>query len=524
MMLKLLLFFALILAAALGFAHVADTPGHVLLQFGETEFRVSLVTALAALLVSFIGLTFLWSLIRFVFRLPSLIGLANRMRRREKGQLAVARGLVAIGVGDQKQAQRHAADSERLLGSEPLTLLLKAQAAQLSGDSKSAELAFKSMLDKPETQGLGLRGLFIEAERRGDTSAARALAGQAYARNPGAAWANEAVLRQFATAGNWSEAIGVIEQGLSRRLIDREEGRRQRAVLLAAAAEESLENAPDEALALAQEALRLRADLVPAVVIAARRLSARGDYGKATRIIETAWKSSPHPDLAEAYLAVRQGDSALDRLKRARALEKLSPNERESRFAVARAAMDAREYSVAREALEALVLQKATARACLMMAELEDRESGNQGLVRSWLSRASRAPRDPAWVADGTVSDHWKPVSPVTGAIGAFRWEEPPQAHDVAIRARIDADRFENPPPAVLPLDASPVLDIAPAPDSTTVEPPTNEAATPTMPANAVSDPEPPRPIEEVIRPFIPDDPGPDPDQPPPRRRFRLFG
>lgn len=510
-MLKLLFFFGIVLALAFGFAQIADMPGHVLVQWGETEYRVTLLTAMAGLIALLVVAMLLWSLVRLVFRLPSLIGLANRMRRREKGQMAVARGLVAVGVGDQRQALRLAAESERLLGTEPLALLLKAQAAQLSGDEKGAELAFKSMLDKPDTHGLGLRGLFIEAERRGDAEAARILAEQAYQSSPGAPWANQAMLRQRADSSDWRGAIAVVEQGVSRRLIEREEGRQQRAMLLAAAAQDNLESNPDEALTLAQEALRLKPDLVPAAEIAALRLSARGDFARATKLLEQAWKTSPHPDLAAAYLGARPGDSALDRLKRAKTLEKLNPAARESRFAVARAALDAREFGAAREALESLVLQKATARACLLMAELEDRESGNQGLVRSWLARASRAPRDPAWVADGSVSDHWKPISPVTGAIGAYQWREPPQANDVSIRARIDADRFESIAPSALPATSAEEL--------RDITPPSADAAPAAEPPA-----EPARPIEEVIRPFIPDDPGPDPDAPPPKNRFRLFG
>ncbi len=112
------------------------------------------------------------------------------------------------------------------------------------------------------------------------------------------------------------------------------------------------------------KSLRMMPGLVPAAVIAARRLSAKGDYAKATRLLEAAWKELPHPDLAEAHLAVRQGDSALDRLKRARMLQKLMPQARESRFIVARAALDAREFGAAREALDALVLEKPTVRAC----------------------------------------------------------------------------------------------------------------------------------------------------------------
>ena len=59
------------------------------------------------------------------------------------------------------------------------------------------------------------------------------------------------------------------------------------------------------------------------------------------------------------------------------------------------------------------------------MAEIEEAEHGRGGRVREWLARAVRAPRDPAWTADGLVSDDWLPVSPVTGRIDAFEWKMP---------------------------------------------------------------------------------------------------
>jgi HemY protein len=60
------------------------------------------------------------------------------------------------------------------------------------------------------------------------------------------------------------------------------------------------------------------------------------------------------------------------------------------------------------------------------MAELEEAEHGAAGRVREWLARATRAPRDAAWVADGLVSDRWMPVSPITGRLDAFVWTVPP--------------------------------------------------------------------------------------------------
>jgi HemY protein len=59
------------------------------------------------------------------------------------------------------------------------------------------------------------------------------------------------------------------------------------------------------------------------------------------------------------------------------------------------------------------------------MAEIERGEHGDSGAARSWMDRAVRAPHDPAWTADGYVSEQWRPVSPVTGRLDAFQWMVP---------------------------------------------------------------------------------------------------
>ena len=51
---------------------------------------------------------------------------------------------------------------------EPLIHLLDAQASLLEGDHEAAREKFERMLDDPEMRLLGLRGLYLEAERLGD--------------------------------------------------------------------------------------------------------------------------------------------------------------------------------------------------------------------------------------------------------------------------------------------------------------------------------------------------------------------
>src|SRR5439155_1283513 len=66
--------------------------------------------------------------------------------------------------------------------------------------------------------------------------------------------------------------------------------------------------------------------------------------------------------------------------------------------------------------------------------------------------RALRALDDPAWTADGYVSDRWRPVSPVTGKLDAFQWQTPVASLPSDKGAAIESSPFEDamlaaPPP-----------------------------------------------------------------------------
>jgi HemY protein len=511
-MVRLLLFLALLCLAALGLAWFADHPGQVGLTWEGYRVETSLMVATGGVIALAIVIALLWGVIRFVFRIPSLVSLAKRARRREKGFGALSRGMVAVGSGDARAASRHAAEAHRLIGAEPLTRLLRAQAAQLAGDRAGAEQAFKEMLDGSDTHALGLRGLHVEARRRGDHEVALHYAAEAH-KHGALPWAGQAVLDDRAARGDWAGALAVVETNASAKLIDKAAANRLRAVLKTAIAQERAEREPQAALALAQEATRLAPGLVPAVALYGRLAGAAGDYRRASRVIEAAYEKTPHPDLAAAYLRMRPGDSAADRLTRARGLARIAPTDSESRLTVARAALEARDFEGARAAIAPLLdpdspAGRPSVRACLLMADLEETQ-GAPGAVREWLARAARAPRDRAWIADGFVSDRWAPVSPA-GKLDAFVWRTPEErlhapeepapvsAPRALVEHAADAPDAEPPPSAVV--SAPQVIEAAPI-----IVSPSNGAAAP-----------------DDIAPKPPDDPGAHP-APAKRGGFRLF-
>jgi len=424
-MIRLIVFFVVLFAIALGGAWLADRPGSLVLDWQGYRLETSVMIAAVTLLGLLIAAVISWAVLRNVLGSPGAFARFWGRRRRERGYQALTRGLIAVGAGDSQAATKLARDAQKLLKNEPATKLLAAQAAQLSGRTEAARDGFTGMLEDGATQLLGLHGLYVEARRQGETEAARHYAEEAMRIAPSLPWAGKAVFEFQCAAKDWDRALETLERNASNKLIDKKLARRQRAVLMTARALELEDSDPERARKLAREAHNLAPDLVPAAVVASRLLSRANDYGRAAKILEAAWKKEPHPEIAEAYIHIRPGDSARDRLKRVQALTQMRAHHPEGMLALARVAIDTNDWATARDALTKVLRSTPTQNACLLMADVEEGEHGDHGRVREWLSRAVHAPRDPVWIADGVVSEHWAPLSPVTGRLDAFEWKVP---------------------------------------------------------------------------------------------------
>jgi HemY protein len=442
-MIRIILFLLLIALAAAGAAWVADQPGDVLVSLPGWSAHPSLPVFALLLGIAIVAAILAWTILLTLWRLPKHIKRGRRERRIARGRHAITQGLLAIGHGDSASARAHAEVARRHAAQDPLALLLHAQSAQLDGDRAGAQRAFRAMAEREDTRLLGLRGLFVEAQRADDPVAAVMIAEEALKLAPSSTWASHAVLGFRCAKGDWSGALAILDTNLSAGLIDKATYRRQRGVLLTARALELETVDRDLSRESAMEAVKLAPTLVPAAVLASKFESEAHQIRRSMRIIETAWLAQPHPDLADAYAHVKLGDSARQRLVRVETLAAKAPGHLESALAIARAAIDAAEYARAREALEPFVAAP-TQRVAMLMAEIERTEHGDSGRARAWTLRAVRALHDPVWTADGYVSSTWRPVSPVSGRLDAFVWQTPVAALPSDKSATIEPSPFEE--------------------------------------------------------------------------------
>jgi HemY protein len=504
-MIRLLVRFLLLAALAAGFAWIADRPGTIVIRWLNREIETSVLAGLAGLIFTVLALWFLFSLLRRLIGTPGAIGGYWRFRKARRGYESLSRGIIAAGAGDGQSAHRFASVAAKNLTDEPLLKLLEVQAAQLRGDRAKVRRGFEEMLKKPETEALGLRGLFAEARQSGDLAAARGFAERALKLNPALGWASSAMLAIQSQARDWDAALLTLETQRKTSHVSADQAKRMKAVLLAAKALAGETKEPKAALDWALEAHKLDPALVPAACVAARLYARQGALRRVWRVIAKSWDAAPHHDLAEAYAYARLTDQPQERYERVRRLIGSFHGGSEGAYSLGRAAAGARQWDDAVKALSPLLANEPQARICALMAEIEEGR-GDKGRAREWLARAVRAPSDPMWVIDGAASPYWTPISPVTGEIAFAEWKVPfeslPRQAAADPEASPAVDEVSLPAPAAAPTPA-------PAP----VEPPPEPAPVSRSPPAARS-----RSKPRIVQPTRPpDDPGlpeDDPDQP----------
>jgi HemY protein len=475
-MIRIILFLLLIALGAAGAAWIAEQPGDVVLSWGGYRAQTTLPVFMLVLGIVIVAAMMIWAILRGVWRTPARMRKSRRERRQARGRHAITQGLLAIGHGDSTAARIHAEAARKHAAHDPLALLLHAQSAQLDGDREGAQRAFRAMAEREDTRLLGLRGLFIEAQRADDPVAAVMVAEEALKLSPSSSWASHAVLGFCCAKGDWAGALKILDNNQSAGLIDKATYRRHRGVLLTARALELEKVDRDLSRDSVMEAVKLAPTLVPAAVLASKFESEAHQVRRSMRLVETAWLAQPHPDLADAYAHVKLGDSARQRLVRVETLAAKAPGHIEGALAIARAAIDASEFTKAREALAPFIAAP-TQRVALLMAEIERTEHGDSGRARAWTLRAVRALHDPAWTADGYVSERWRPVSPVTGRLDAFQWQTPVAALPSDKGGAIESSAFEEamlatprravvlePPKDVSESAAEPIAPVEPVP------------------------------------------------------------
>ncbi len=427
-MIRLSYWIILSLLVTAGVAWLISLPGTLTLELLGLRMQPRLGVAVFFVVAAIALIVFVWGLLRRVLGAPYYLARRSRERRKDLAFAALSDGFIALQAGDAAKARLLAREARANLPQNAAAQLLEARADLALGDMHSAREHYRSLITNKKTALAALSGLYDQARAQGRGDAALTFAQKATEISPYTSWANAAVFDDLTRRGLWDQAEAMVaaEPAVSRD--DRMRKRRRQAVVATARAQLAETTDALAALDHALGALKLVPDFVPAALIAARIYINRGDSRKAMSLLRRVWRATSHPDIATLFANAVPGTSAVERLKRVRELVDTPPQNKPAAMVLARACIDTYDWAGARDALANYAVANPSQSVCLMMAEIEEGQSGDQGKAREWVNRAVRAPRDPVWTADGITAEDWEPVSPVTGKLDAFEWRVPTSA------------------------------------------------------------------------------------------------
>jgi HemY protein len=444
-MIRVLLYLVLLGAVMVGVAWMAAQPGSVTIvwQGWRADTSVGVLAALVALTAIAAALLFrFWTT---VVGAPRRLARWRRERRQRAGYTALSAGLIAVAAGDPAGARREAKRADRLLGAPPLTLLLTAQAAQLTGDEETAQRHFTAMLEEPQTEFLGLRGLMARALRDRNYPRALELARRARGLRPQAPWVLTTLLDLQTRQGDWAGALDTLSQMASAKIIAAAELRRHEAtVQLELSRAAAAEGRTADALGHAKRAYRADPDHPAVASWLAERYIAGGRQRKAAKLVEHAWMRRPHPDLLAAYRKARNSETSLAWVKEVQRLAGLAPAHPESHRALGEAALEAGLWGEARKHFTAAI---GTAGAsppaiyCRRLATVEERDKGDIAAAQRWLTLAAEGHPDATWICEACGAAHpvWRPVCGRCASFDRLAWRLPDRAAPVV--ATVNAAR-----------------------------------------------------------------------------------
>ncbi len=370
------------------------------------HYRVDMSAATGVIVIgvmAFCAVAF-WNLAMWLANSPARAERARAEARRRQGDETLTRGFVSVATGDGAEARRLAVKAVDVCDNTLLVRVLGAMAAETSDDPVATKAAYSAMLNIPELKLAGLKGLTQLARSQGDKAEAVRLAGEAFAQARPGMWAFETLFEARLEAGEWTEALGLIDGALNRKLISPLFSDRAKTALMAASAArmetDTVAKVRDQALDYAVRAAKLQPTFTPAALIAARLLSQASKAARAEDMLEAAWAANPHPAIWMTYRDLVSDETPKERARRLQGLVDRNPSHRESRLLqLERAMLNASktEIMAALAALEPDADDDVITKRVAGLIARGAQASGDVDAARTWLAQAALARSEPDW-------------------------------------------------------------------------------------------------------------------------------
>ena len=393
--------------------------------FNEITITTSTSVFLIGLLIIIIVALLLQ---RFVFFLKQSSQKYRFYRERsiyQKGYNSFLQGMIAIANKDFDKAIIESKNINKYLKDKSLSLLLKSESLKIEKKFNELNNVYEEMLNNPNTNLLGLRGLMEQNLRAQDYHHAFVYGEKLFHLNPRIDRLYETLVNIIGKTKNWHKFLQINDQSLQYKIINKMTYAENKSIAFYEIAKIKQHSIERESIDLMEKALKLRENFPPYVSFYIQILINDNKLEKAKKVLKKTWTTLSHPCLKNEIKILAKA-MKISYFGMAKFITANSSDNPESRILLTETLIEEQNWTDARNQIKSLLEHKPLKEVCLLMSKIEEGDSGDPQKIDAWIARSNLGKLNRIWICQisGLSQIQWTPITKA-GYFNSLEWKYP---------------------------------------------------------------------------------------------------
>ena len=350
----------------------------------------------------------------------------KKLQNKEKGYNAFVSGMIALANKDYKRAILESKKiSNHLDNNSSLALLLKSEIFKVEKKYDELSLVYEDMSKNKHTENLGYRGMMEQYLRAQDYHHAFIYGERLFNNNPFIEKIYDTLVSIIAKTNNWQQLLIISDRAFSKKIIDKKVYEENKSIGFFEIAKIKQLSEIKESLKYMQKALKFRKNFPPYIKLYINLLIQNKNYNFAKKSIKKAWNELPHAEYKESILSLA-AHLEIEMSELVKYIAGTSYKNEESIILIVEAFVESKKWEDARNQIKDLLDVRPKKEVCLLMAKIEEGDSGDVQKINAWTQRAKDGAANNIWIC--TISKKsqqtWSSVSEA-GYFNSLEWRQP---------------------------------------------------------------------------------------------------
>lgn len=350
----------------------------------------------------------------------------KKLQNKEKGYNAFVSGIIALANKDYKRAILESKKISNHLDDNPsLALLLKSEIFKVEKKYDELSVVYENMSKNKHTENLGYRGMMEQYLRAQDYHHAFIYGERLFNNNPFIEKIYDTLVSIIAKTNNWQQLLIISDRAFSKKIIDKKVYEENKSIGFFEIAKIKQLSEIEESLKYMQKALKFRKNFPPYIKLYINLLIQNKNYNLAKKSIKKAWNELPHAEYKESMLSLA-AHLEIEMSELVKYIAGASYKNEESIILMVEAFVESKKWDDARNQIKDLLDVRPKKEVCLLMAKIEEGDSGDVQKINAWTQRAKDGAANNIWIC--TISKKsqqtWSSVSEA-GYFNSLEWRQP---------------------------------------------------------------------------------------------------